>query len=82
MLDLVSGFTAEFLINAEDGQIKGNLHGVTTSSAVQKVWLSAQAIGDIAFAYNYNIILLNIQVLNALTIRFPILIVLSFVRNF
>lgn len=81
MLDLVSGFTAEFLINAENGQIKGNLHGVT-SSAVQKVWLSAQAIGDIAFAYNYNIILLNIQVRNALTIRFPILIVLSFVRNF
>ncbi|KAL2476572.1 Amino acid permease 2 [Abeliophyllum distichum] len=28
---------------------------------VQKVWLSSQAIGDIAFAFTYNIILLDIQ---------------------
>ncbi|KAH6795570.1 hypothetical protein C2S51_036556 [Perilla frutescens var. frutescens] len=45
----------------ENGKIKGDLHGVTTSTVVQKVWLSSQAFGDIAFAFNYNIILLNIQ---------------------
>ncbi|KAG6384010.1 hypothetical protein SASPL_156192 [Salvia splendens] len=44
-----------------NGQIKGDIHGVTASSAIQKLWLSSQAFGDIAFSFNYNIILLNIQ---------------------
>ncbi|KAG6385376.1 hypothetical protein SASPL_154211 [Salvia splendens] len=44
-----------------NGQIKGDIHGVTASNAIQKLWLSSQAFGDIAFSFNYNIILLNIQ---------------------
>jgi hypothetical protein len=32
------------------------------STPAQKVWRVAQAIGDIAFAYPYTIVLLEIQV--------------------
>ncbi|CAM8986869.1 unnamed protein product [Rhodiola kirilowii] len=44
-----------------DGKIKGSISGVATSSAIKKVWLIAQALGDIAFAYPYSLILLEIQ---------------------
>ncbi|KAL9269133.1 putative amino acid permease 7 [Drosera capensis] len=44
-----------------DGYIKGSLGGVTASTAIDKVWLVAQALGDIAFAYPYSLIVLEIQ---------------------
>ncbi|KAL3848673.1 hypothetical protein ACJIZ3_010555 [Penstemon smallii] len=44
-----------------NGEIRGDIAGVSTTSVTQKVWLSAQAIGDIAFAFTYNIILLDIE---------------------
>lgn len=44
-----------------NGMIKGVIEGVHTSSKAQKVWLISQAIGDIAFAYPYSIILIEIQ---------------------
>ncbi|KAL0287315.1 UNVERIFIED_CONTAM: putative amino acid permease 7 [Sesamum calycinum] len=40
---------------------QGNFGGVPTTTVAQKVWLSSQAIGDIAFAFTYNIILLDIE---------------------
>jgi hypothetical protein len=46
----------------ENGAIKGSVAGVPMSTAPQKVWRVAQAIGDIAFAYPYTIVLLEIQV--------------------
>ncbi|KAL0320495.1 UNVERIFIED_CONTAM: putative amino acid permease 7 [Sesamum radiatum] len=44
-----------------DGEIRGDFSGVPTTTVAQKVWLSSQAIGDIAFAFTYNIILLDIE---------------------
>ncbi|KAI8014910.1 putative amino acid permease 7 [Camellia lanceoleosa] len=44
-----------------DGYIKGDIVGVQTSNATQKVLLVAQALGDIAFAYPFSIILIEIQ---------------------
>ncbi|XP_052207862.1 probable amino acid permease 7 [Diospyros lotus] len=44
-----------------DGVIKGSIAGISTSTAAQKVWLVCQALGDILFAYPYNIILIEIQ---------------------
>ncbi|KAL6975521.1 hypothetical protein U1Q18_024317 [Sarracenia purpurea var. burkii] len=44
-----------------DEKIKGDIQGVPTTSAVEKVWVVSQALGDIAFAFTYNIILLEIQ---------------------
>ncbi|KAK4398675.1 putative amino acid permease 7 [Sesamum angolense] len=41
--------------------IEGNIYGVSTSTVIQKVWQVSQAVGDIAFAYPYCIILLEIQ---------------------
>ncbi|KAL6562473.1 hypothetical protein OROGR_003480 [Orobanche gracilis] len=41
--------------------IEGSVHGVSTSSAIQKVWGVSQAVGDIAFAYPYPMIVLEIQ---------------------
>lgn len=45
----------------ENGSIKGSLTGVATSNVADKLWLSFQALGDIAFAYPYSIIVLEIQ---------------------
>ncbi|CAL5334657.1 unnamed protein product [Camellia sinensis] len=44
-----------------DGYIKGDIVGVQTYTATQKVLLVAQALGDIAFAYPFSIILIEIQ---------------------
>ncbi|RLM73866.1 putative amino acid permease 7 [Panicum miliaceum] len=45
----------------ENGTIKGSIAGVPMSTPAQKVWRVAQAIGDIAFAYPYTLVLLEIQ---------------------
>jgi len=37
--------------------------GVTDVTKAQKVWGSLQSLGDIAFAYSYSMILIEIQVL-------------------
>ncbi|GAB4833070.1 Probable amino acid permease 7, variant 2 [Ancistrocladus abbreviatus] len=44
-----------------NGYIKGSIVGVPTSTAIEKVWLISQALGDIAFAYPYSLIVLEIQ---------------------
>ncbi|XP_020202636.1 probable amino acid permease 7 isoform X2 [Cajanus cajan] len=45
----------------ENGRIMGSLTGVPASNIVDKLWLVFQAIGDIAFAYPYTVVLLEIQ---------------------
>ena len=46
-----------------EGNFHGTLIGVTvgTITAAQKVWQTFQALGDIAFAYSYSMILIEIQ---------------------
>ncbi|KAI3675733.1 hypothetical protein L1987_85325 [Smallanthus sonchifolius] len=44
-----------------NGKIKGSIGGVPTDKPIQKVWLVAQAIGDIAFAYPFPLIFLETQ---------------------
>ncbi|WOK94130.1 putative amino acid permease 7 [Canna indica] len=44
-----------------DGTIKGGIGGIPMASTAKKVWRVSQALGDIAFAYPYSIILLEIQ---------------------
>lgn len=48
---------------AETGKFRGSLTGITigTVTETQKIWRSFQALGDIAFAYSYSIILIEIQ---------------------
>ncbi|XP_059630310.1 amino acid permease 3-like [Cornus florida] len=48
---------------AENGKFKGSLSGVSigTVTRPQKVWRSFQALGNIAFAYSYSLILIEIQ---------------------
>ncbi|XP_051114791.1 probable amino acid permease 7 [Andrographis paniculata] len=55
------GLALGFAKVVENGVVQGSLTGAPAATAVQKVWLSSQAIGDIAFAFTYNIILLDIQ---------------------
>ncbi|XP_058097448.1 amino acid permease 3-like [Magnolia sinica] len=48
----------------ETGTFKGSLTGISIGPEVtemQKIWRSFQALGDIAFAYSYSIILIEIQ---------------------
>ncbi|MED6218708.1 hypothetical protein PIB30_028911 [Stylosanthes scabra] len=45
----------------ENGRIKGSITGVDTRSVADKLWLVFQALGNIAFAYPYSVILLEIQ---------------------
>ncbi|KAF8405689.1 hypothetical protein HHK36_007766 [Tetracentron sinense] len=48
---------------AESGNIRGSLTGISigTVTETQKIWRSFQALGNIAFAYSYSIILIEIQ---------------------
>ncbi|CAA0832492.1 Probable amino acid permease 7 [Striga hermonthica] len=41
--------------------IKGSVGGVSASNTMQKLWRVSQAVGDIAFAYPYSMIVLEIQ---------------------
>ncbi|XP_057431218.1 probable amino acid permease 7 [Lotus japonicus] len=45
----------------KNGRIMGSLTGVPAANIADKLWLVFQALGDIAFAYPYSIILLEIQ---------------------
>uniref|UniRef100_A0A7N0TZL5 Amino acid transporter transmembrane domain-containing protein n=2 Tax=Kalanchoe fedtschenkoi TaxID=63787 RepID=A0A7N0TZL5_KALFE len=45
----------------ENGTIKGSLGGVSTSSTASKLFLAFQALGDMACAYPFSIIVLEIQ---------------------
>ncbi|XP_021745092.1 probable amino acid permease 7 [Chenopodium quinoa] len=45
----------------ENGMIKGSIEGIPTATVMEKVWLVAQGVGDIAFAYPYSLILIEIQ---------------------
>ncbi|KAK6259180.1 hypothetical protein SCA6_013654, partial [Theobroma cacao] len=48
---------------AATGTFKGSLTGISvgTETQAQKIWRSFQALGDIAFAYSYSIVLIEIQ---------------------
>ncbi|XP_015885641.1 amino acid permease 3 isoform X2 [Ziziphus jujuba] len=48
---------------AESGKIMGSVTGVSVGSITQtqKIWRSFQSLGDMAFAYSYSIILIEIQ---------------------
>ncbi|XP_059630684.1 amino acid permease 3-like [Cornus florida] len=48
---------------AETGKFRGSLTGISigTVTQTQKIWRSFQALGDIAFAYSYSLILIEIQ---------------------
>ena len=48
----------------ENRGVRGSLTGITVGTVTQteKVWRTMQALGDIAFAYSYSLILVEIQV--------------------
>ncbi|KAM7257831.1 hypothetical protein ACFE04_013572 [Oxalis oulophora] len=48
---------------AGNGKIKGSLTGIRVGAVTetQKIWRGFQALGDIAFAYSYSLILIEIQ---------------------
>ncbi|KAK4851236.1 hypothetical protein QYF36_013513 [Acer negundo] len=45
----------------ENGYVQGSLTGISTYSTIEKMWLVSQALGDIAFAYPYSLVLIEIQ---------------------
>ena len=48
-----------------NGKFRGSLTGISIGMVTQtdKIWRSFQALGDIAFAYSYSMILIEIQVI-------------------
>lgn len=54
--------TSYILNFAENGEIKGSIQGVPASTAADKVWSISQALGDIAFAFPFSLIFLEIMV--------------------
>jgi hypothetical protein len=44
-----------------NGVIKGGIGGIAMVSTTQKVWRVSQALGDIAFAYPFSLVLLEIE---------------------
>jgi len=57
------------IIWSENGRADGSISGIPTSSRVDKIWLVAQALGDIAFSYPFSVILIEIQVCISKIIR-------------
>lgn len=53
-------FRKKFL--AENGEVLGSISGVPAISTASKTWLVFEALGDIAFAFPYSVIVLEIQV--------------------
>nr|XP_043630943.1 probable amino acid permease 7 isoform X2 [Erigeron canadensis] len=45
----------------ENGKVDGSIYGVSAVSVPVKLWLTFQAIGDVAFAYPYSLVFLEIQ---------------------
>ncbi|KAK7305305.1 hypothetical protein VNO77_43209 [Canavalia gladiata] len=45
----------------ENGRIMGSITGIPTANVTDKLWLVFQALGDVAFAYPFSMILLEIQ---------------------
>ncbi|KAL3333693.1 hypothetical protein AABB24_033662 [Solanum stoloniferum] len=45
----------------ENGEIKGSITGLPSSTAAEKVWLVAQALGNIAFAFPFSLVFLEVQ---------------------
>ncbi|CAK7323870.1 unnamed protein product [Dovyalis caffra] len=56
-----TGFGLGFTAVIENEMIKGSITGVPASTGTKKLWLAFEALGDIAFAYPYALILLEIQ---------------------
>jgi hypothetical protein len=56
---------------AANGRLRGSIAGVigARATSMQKVWRSLQAFGNIAFAYGFAIILLEIQASRSATAR-------------
>lgn len=50
------------IICSGKGHAEGSIEGIPTSSEIDKFWLVAQALGDIAFSYPFSVILIEIQV--------------------
>lgn len=50
---------------AANGVFKGSLTGISIGAVTQtqKIWRTFQALGDIAFAYSYSVVLIEIQVI-------------------
>jgi Transmembrane amino acid transporter protein len=61
---IITNFHIPCLLCAANGGIKGSLTGISIGvvTPMDKVWRSLQAFGDIAFAYSYSLILIEIQV--------------------
>ncbi|KAJ9551253.1 hypothetical protein OSB04_015298 [Centaurea solstitialis] len=55
------GFGLGLAKTVENGKIAGSIRGVPAPSLAHKLWITFQALGDIAFAYPYALILLEIQ---------------------
>ncbi|KAK7826447.1 putative amino acid permease 7 [Quercus suber] len=55
------GIALGFAKVIENGKIMGSITGVPASTLANKFWLVFEAFGDIAFAYPYSIIVLEIQ---------------------
>ena len=59
---LIIGFWLYY--GAGNGKIKGSIEGISASTSAAKFWLISQALGDIAFAYPFSLISIEIQVLH------------------
>ncbi|KAL8462066.1 hypothetical protein ACS0TY_033226 [Phlomoides rotata] len=45
----------------ENGEIKGSIGGIPSSTAIDKVWSVSQAIGDVAFAFPCSLLFMEIM---------------------
>ncbi|KAJ0781698.1 putative amino acid transporter, transmembrane domain-containing protein [Helianthus annuus] len=62
LVSVVAAIMSFCYFSIENGKkIAGSITGYPAVSVAHKLWLTFQALGDIAFAYPYELILLEIQ---------------------
>ncbi|KAJ6724069.1 AMINO ACID TRANSPORTER TRANSMEMBRANE DOMAIN-CONTAINING PROTEIN-RELATED [Salix viminalis] len=59
---ITAAISMRYICLIANGFVKGGIAGVSAYRAADKVWNVSQALGDIAFAYPYSLILLEIQI--------------------
>ncbi|KAL1307252.1 hypothetical protein HN51_049226 [Arachis hypogaea] len=55
------GMALSILQIKEKGYVEGSIEGIRSRSRTEKLWLVAQALGDISYSYPFSTILLEIQ---------------------
>ncbi|KAJ8764985.1 hypothetical protein K2173_010455 [Erythroxylum novogranatense] len=71
LVGFVLGLANVMCISTKNGKLKGSVPGIQVDTQAKKVWLIFEAFGNIAYAYPYSLLLLEIQIRLSDTLNSP-----------